>query len=257
MSNAAGFSGVGKVTLAPRLVSGLPGFGRFVGNCPKLDISFSPDAVERASSMDPSRGPLRRMTRATGAQIELVTDEFSKKNFALAVSGRVDAVAASGSAVTGQWLAGAAVGDTLFLPGKNVSNLVVTDSTGTPKTLASGQYTLDAFNGSLVLNDITTGGAYVQPFKYSYDRGAVDVISGLVVVDQELWLNMAGTNVDTGERGVLDTYRVRFATADLVSYINSDYNDFTLKGTVLQDLTKQTADVGGNFFKFTVPTTIA
>lgn len=258
---AVGFSGVGLVSLASRLVSGLPGIARQMGNCPSVKLSLSPDSVERNSSMDTSRGVLRRMTKTTAGTIEIVCDEFSKKNFAQFVFGRIDSVAAGGTVNATAFAGGAttaAVGDVLLMPDKNVTSVAITDSTGSPKTLTLGtNYELDAFNGSIKLLDITTGGPFVQPFKYAYTKGAVDVISGLAVPDQELWLNMAGTNVDSGERGVLDAYRVRFGPAENIDFINNDYQDYTIKGSILQDSTKQAAAVGGQYFKFTVPSTIA
>lgn len=254
----SGFSGVGKVSLADRLVSGLPNVARFIGNCPGLKLSLSPDSVERNSSMDTSRGPLRRMTKTTQGSLELTTDEFTKANFTQFVFGRLDSVAAGGTVSATAFPTGAVVGSVLLMPDKNVSSVVITDSTGSPKTLVAGtNYDLDAFNGSITILDLTTGGAFVQPLKYAYTKGAVDVISGLVVPDKEIWLNMAGTNADTGERGVLDVYRVRFSPAENLDFINNDYQDYVVKGSVLQDSTKTAAGVGGNYFKFTVPQTIA
>lgn len=250
-----GFSGVGLVDLYPRLPGGTQGIGRFVGNCPKLSIRFDPKAVERNSAMDTSRGPLRRMTQATGATIELTSDEFNKKNFALAVGGRIDSVTAS-TALTHASETGMVVGDLIALPDKNVSNVVVTDSTGSPKTLAADQYELDAFAGSIKLLDITTGGPYVQPFHVAYDKGAVAVIAGLAVTELEQWLVLRGTNVDTGERGILDVYRARFPASQVIDFLSNDYVDFTFTGTVLQDTGRLAADVGGQYFKFTVPSTI-
>lgn len=258
---AAGFSGVGLVSVAPRLASGLAGIGRFLGNCPSLKVSHSPDSVERNESMTTARGPYRRMTKTTQATIELVCDEFSKDNLAMFLFGRVDTVAAGGTVAATAFAGGATtakVGSVLLMPDKNVTAVVITDSTGSPKTLVAGvNYDLDAFNGSIRLLDITTGGPFVQPFKYAYTKGAVDVVSGLAVPDQELWLNMAGTNVDTGERGVFDAYRCRFTPTENMDLINNDYQDYTLKGSILLDSTKTNAGVGGQYYRFSVPTTIA
>ena len=253
-----GFSGVGLVSLAERLVSGLPNVASFMGNCPSVKLSLSPDSVERNSSMDTSRGPLRRMTKTTQGSIEITCDEFSKANFTRFVFGRMDSVASGGSVSATAFPTGAVVGSLLLMPDKNVTSVVITDSTGSPKTLVlNTNYELDAFNGSIRILDLTAGGPYVQPLKYAYTKGAVDVIAGLAVPDKEFWLNMAGTNVDTGERGVLDAYRVRFGPAENIDFISDDYVDFTIRGSILQDSTKTAAGVGGNYFKFTVPQTIA
>lgn len=252
-----GFSGVGKVSLFARNVNGSRGLGRFIGNCPNFEISFSPDSVERASSMDTSRGPLRRMTKTTQATLSITCDEFSKANMAQFVFGRVDPLVGSGNVAATSFPTGAVVGSTLAMPDKNVTAVVITDSSGSPKTLVAGvNYELDAFAGTITILDLTTGAPFVQPFRYAYTRGTVDVISGLVVPDAEIWVTMAGTNADSGERGVLDAYRCRFNPAENIRFINDDYNDFVITGSVLQDATKTAGAVGGNYFAFTVPQTV-
>lgn len=253
-----GFSGVGYVSIHARTVGGGKGIGRLVGNCPKLSIKQEPKSVERNESMTTSRSPLRRMTQATSSSIELVTDEFNKKNFALAVRGRIDEVAAdAGTTINHVFPTGAAVGDILAVPHRNINTLVVTDSTGSPKTLVlNTNYTVDAFSGHITLIDITAGGAYTQPFKAAYKQGAVTVVAGLALPDDEIWVCMNGVNADTGQKGVLDCYRVRLDPAQTLDFINNDYQDFTLTGTVLQDTTKLANAVGGQNFQFAVPSTI-
>lgn len=253
-----GFSGVGLVNLYARTVGGAQGLGRFIGNCPKLSIKQEPKVVERNESMTTSRSPLRRMTQATAATIELVTDEFNKKNFAQAVAGRVDVVAADAvTTINVVFPSGAAVGTVLGVGKSNINTLVVTDSTGSPITLTLGvNYSVDLFSGEITILNLTTGGPFVQPLKAAFKQGAVDIIAGLAVPLTELWLTLAGTNADTGERGVLNAYRVRFDPAQVLDFITNDYQDYTLNGSVLIDSTKQAAAVGGQMFSFSVPNTI-
>lgn len=252
-----GFSGVGRVTTYTRTVNGLPGIGTFWGNCPKLAINHTPNVVERNESMTTARGPLRRMTQTTSATMEIVCDEFNKANFARSTLGRIEEVDADPTVTYTFPVTGVKAGDVLKLPDRNVSDVVIKDSTGTPKVVPADNYEVDEFDGSITFHDVTTGGAYVQPFKAEYARGTVTVISGLSVPDPELWVGMSGTNVDTGEPGVLDVYRVRFAIADVIEFINNDYQDYTMKGTVLSDLTKQSSDLGGKYYRFTLPTLVA
>ena len=253
-----GFSGVGYVSLHARTVGGAKGIGRLLGNCPKLTIKQDPKTVERNESMTTSRSPLRRMTQATAASVELVTDEFNKVNFALAVKGRQDVVAAdAGTTINEVFPSGAAVGDVLAVSKRNINTLVVTDSTGSPKTLVlNTNYTVDLFSGHITLTDITTGGPYVQPFKAAFKQGAVTIIAGLAIADVEYWLCLNGINADTGQPGVLDAYRVRLDPAQTLEFLNNDYQDFTLTGSVLQDSTKTNAGVGGQIFQFAVPSSI-
>ena len=252
-----GFSGVGRVNIHTRAGAGGKGIGRFVGNCPKLSIKFEPKSVERNESVTTNRAPNRRMTQATGAGIELVTDEFNKKNFALAMSARIDEIAADTVTTINETLpTGAAVGDVLSVAKRNINTLVVTDSTGSPKTLVLGtDYDVDLFSGDITILDLTTNGPFVQPFHAAYKQGAVTVLAGLSVASLEVWLALNGTNADTGQKGVLDTFRVRLDAAQVVDFINNDYQDFAINGAVLQDTTKVANSVGGQYFQFALPST--
>lgn len=252
-----GFSGVGLTSQHTRTAGGLKGIGYDWGNCPKLEISFTPTSVERNESMTTTRSPLRRMTKATQAAITIATDEFNKKNFANANAGRVDEVAADTvTTINHTWPTGAIVGDVLAVPQTNINTQVITDSSGSPKTLVAGtHYEVDLFAGRIKLLDLTTGGPYVQPFKSAHKQGAVTVIAGLAIATTEVWISLAGTNADNGQRGVLDCYRVRLDPAKVFQFINEDYADMELSGSVLLDSTKQAAAVGGQFFKFSLPST--
>lgn len=252
-----GFSGVGLVTSFTRTPSGLQGIGTRWGNCPKYDLAVTPNAVERNSSMEVSRSPLRRMVQATQLAFTVVTDEFNKHNVARACQGRIDEVAADAvTTINVTHETGAVVGSVLAVKDKNVTDVVLTDSTGSPKTLVLGtNYTYDAFSGEAVITDLTAGGPWVQPFKTAYKKGAVTVISGLAIAAPELWFSLSGTNADNGLRVHQDTYRVRLDPASLFSYLNNDYNDFELKGSALIDSTKQVSDVGGQIYRLALPST--
>jgi hypothetical protein len=250
-----GFSGVGLVHSHIRTVTGGKGIGTFWGNCPQLKVDFTPNAVERNESMTTARAPYRRMTQATQGSITLVTDEFNKKNVANTLLARVDEVAAGGS-VNHTWPTGAVVSDVLSTPDKNPQSVVVTDSSGSPKTLLLNvNYTLDAFSGNVKLTDLTTGGPFVQPFKAAYTKGAVSVIAGLAVPAPELWFAIAGINADSGLPFAADIYRVRVDVAKTFSWINSEYQDFELSGSLLQDSTKVANAVGGQFYSIALPST--
>lgn len=252
-----GFSGVGLVNIHARTVGGAKGLGYFVGNCPKLSLKFDPKTVERNESMTTSRSPLRRMTQATSCSIELVTDEFNKKNFALATRGRVDEVADDAvTTINDVFPSGAVVGSILACSKRNINTLVVTDSTGSPKTLVLGtNYTVDLFSGDITIINLTVGAPYVQPFKAAFKQGAVTVMAGLAVPDSELWIAMNGTNADNGLKGMLDCFRVRLDPAQTMDFLNNDYNDFAINGSVLIDSTKLPAAVGGQNFQFSIPST--
>lgn len=247
-----GFSGQGKVLIGPRLPSGLPGTMRWLGNASVFRLAMNEDRVERKESYSGNRLPNRAMTRGRGGEVTITFDEFSKESMAYALLA-VNTAVAAGSAVS-NWVAptGFVVGDTIVLPHKNVSAVTVVDSTGSPKTLPTDQYELDAFAGTVRLLDLTTGGAYVQPFKVSYTPGAVNVLGSFKLTATEVYLRMDGINTDDGSRAIVDAFRVRLSPARQVDFINDDFNDFELVGSMLADLTRQANSAGGQFYSLTV-----
>lgn len=246
-----GFSGQGKVFIGSRLSTGLPGPMRWLGNCSVFRLAQNEDTVERKESYTGNRLPNRRMTRGRGGELTITFDEWTKEGAAWSLLGASTNVAA-GSAVTA-WVAptGFVAGDSILLPAKNVSAVTVVDSTGSPKTLPSGQYTLDAFAGTITLDDITTGGPYVQPFKVDYTPGAVTVIGGFKLLAPEVYVRLDGINTDDNSRVIVDVFRSRLSPARQVDFISDDFADFELVGATLADLTRSSASAGGQFYSIT------
>jgi hypothetical protein len=248
-----GFSGQGIVSIAERQANGLPGIFSDFGNCDTFELGLTEETVERAESMTGQRLPYRKMTKSRGGTLKLKGDEFNSKNFARAVIGKIIDVAA-GSAVVGHVLpAGMVVGDAYALPGKNVTANTVTikDSTATPKTLTlNTHYSFDPLSAEILLLNLTAGGPYTQPFKADFTPGAYRAIGAFQDVSKEFFIRLKGINTDTGERGISDVYRVKISPTKALSLINSDFLDFELDCTVLADLTRQTADAGGQFYGF-------
>lgn len=251
-----GFSGVGLVSAHQRTSGGAKGIGQQLGNCPNFEVQFTPNSQERNSSMDVSRAPLRRLTSSTQGAVTITCDEFKKANLAKFLQARVDEVAASGSTINHTFPTGALVGDVLGVPQTNVATMVITDSTGSPKTLVAGtNYEVDLFAGQIRLLDLTTGGPYVQPFKSAHTQGAVTVVAGLAVPQVDYWLSLAGTNADNGSRGVGNFFRCRMDIAAAMKFINEGYQDFEWKGSLLQDTTKLAGAIGGQYFSWSMEST--
>lgn len=249
-----GFSGQGKVLIGTRQNDGTPGILRWIGNASVFRVAQNEDTVERKESYTGNRLPNRRMTRGRGGEITITFDEFSKENMAIALLGSNTAVAASAAVTNSAFPTGAIVGDTLVMPRKNVSAVTIKDSTGAPKTLTAGvNYELDAFAGTIRLLDLTTGGAFVQPFKADFTPGAVNVVGAFKLLSTEVYVRMDGINTDDGSRVICDVFRTRLSPSRQMDLINDDFNDFEVSGSVLADLLRQSSDAGGQFYSLTLP----
>ncbi len=246
----------GKVFVGLRLSTGLPDILRWLGNAPKFALSLDEDVVERNESYSGSRLPLRRATRNRKGTLSITFDEFTDDNMALALVGSKTVVAA-GAAQTNVALAAtlanpAKVGDTLIIPGKNLSAVVIKDSTGAPKTLTlNTHYALDAFAGSIDMLDLTTGGPYVMPLKADFTPGVNTVVGAFKTATPELYVRLNGINTDDGSRVICDVFRTRLSPPKNIDLIGDDFNDFVLDGGLLADLTRSAASTDGQFFSLT------
>lgn len=113
--------------------------------------------------------------------------------------------------------AGVAVGDILPAPGgkTKLSSVVITDSTGSPKTLTLGvNYELDADAGLVKFLDVTTGGAYVQPFKLAATEAAGSAINLFQSVPPLQGLRFKGINIlNSNAIEVMDIPKLQLSAA--------------------------------------------
>lgn len=241
------FSGQGKVFIGNRDVNGNPLGLLYVGNVPDLKLSLSTDIEEHLESTTGQRLTDLRLTKSKSAALNCTLEEFSNDNLALALYGSIDAVV--GGTVTNEALPNPVTLGSLYLLAKqNVSALVITDSTGTPKTLPAGQYSASLKHGSVIINDKTTSGPYVEPFKAAYTYGAASRIGMFTQGVPERWLRFEGVNTaDNNKEVVVDLYRVALDPTQELALINNELAKFELSGSVLVDSTKSVSDVMGQF----------
>ena len=244
MSYYASFQG--RVYLGKRDVNGQPIEVRSPGNVADLKLSLKTEVLEHFESQSSQRTLDHRMIKTKSAMITLAIEEFTKENLALALYG--NHVVGTPGTVTGEPVGGAApiAGDRYFLAHPKVSSLVVTDSAGTPATLALGtNYTADPDFGALQFLD-TTG--LTPPFKASYAFGDVSEIGIFTQPLPERFLRLEGFNTAQGNARVLvELYRVAFDPLKELALISNEYNKFELEGSLLADSTKPYDAVLGSF----------
>lgn len=245
------FSGAGIVSLYP-LTNGVPGAGIDMGEVPTFDIGQEAPVAEMKTSRDQSRATAFRMAQSKAATLNLQLNTLNDATLAMLTSGTWTDVAA-GAAVVG-WAApaGLVVGNVIRLPNRNVSAVTVKDSTGAPKVLTAGtNYELDAVAGTVRLLDITTGGAFVQPFKVDFTPGAVSVLGAFKAPDQDWLVMLNGTNAYNGDRVILEGFKFRFGAQGQSKWISNDYGQWQINGSLLLDTTRAANSTGGQFYSLT------
>lgn len=249
------FSGQGKIFVASR-VGGNPVNARFVGNVPTFVVNAEVDTLEHTESTSGQRLTDLRLSRQRRANVEMTLEQFDAENLSEVLFGTV--VAQTTGSVTNEALPNPAeVGRLQILAKQNISAVTVVDSTGTPLTLPSNQYRVNAKAGSIELLDITTGGPYVQPFKVNYTAGAADQVGLFTRGVEERWVRFEGVNtadtVNPNRVVIADFYRVTFDPAQSLGLIQEDLLQFALRGSALIDETRAANDVLGQFGRIIIP----
>lgn len=249
------FSGQGRVYLAARDNNGNPLALRWVGNVPDLKISLSVETIEHKESYSGQRLTDLQLIKSKDGEFSCTLEDLSAENLELSLFGVTSSVIAG--TVTAEALpSGIAVGETRLLARQFVSSVVVTDSSGTPKTLPSAQYTVHAAQGAITFNDITTGGPYVQPFKVDYSYGAAKTTAMFRSAQPEVWLRFDGINTADGNKPVIvDLYRVAINPTKDLSLISDELQRFELSGRVLADVTKPSDGSLGQFGRLILQST--
>lgn len=242
------YSGRGKVYLAERDGAGNPKAFWHIGNVPNLVVNLEAEVEEHIESTTGNDLIDARLSEAKRGRITATAEEWSVPNLELLFFG--ESVTQGAGTVSNEILpAGIVVGQSVALARQDVSSVVITDSTATPKVLPAGQYTLSAKHGSIELRDLTTGGPYVQPFRAAYSHAAGATRTRLFSkTEQVYWLRFEGLNkADGGRPCVIELYKVSFDPAKQLQLIQRGYAQFPLEGAVQQDDLKPAASEFGQF----------
>lgn len=244
------FSGQGRVLLAQRLPSGMPGPLRWVGDDSSIEFSFAEDTYSRKENWSGARTEALRRTKEITGTLNTTLVQLNTPNIALLTRG--DAVDQATTALTDQVIATTLpeVGDFLMLPAFNASAVAIKDSTGSPITLtADVNYALHAKEGSIEILDMTTGGPFTAPLKADLTPGAAEYVKMLSAAEQEYWFRFQGVNtaVSGNPKCVVDFYRWRASPTTSLQLISEEAGEFPVEGSVLADSTK-TASGDFGFF---------
>ncbi len=243
------FSGQGKVYIGTRDTSGNPQGLIYVGNVPKLVVSPTVTTIEHQEATSGQRLVDLQLITAKKAAFDCTLEELLPSNLALALYGTSNTVT-GGTPVVGEALPSAPVlGSLYLLKGQNVTAVSIKDSTPTtPLTLPPAGYTVNGPGGSIVFNDITTGGPYVQPFKVSYTPGASTNVAMFTQPLPERWVRFEGLNTANGNSPVIiDLYRVSILPTKALDMISNALMSFDLTGETLADMTKSADATLGMF----------
>lgn len=238
------FSLQGYLRVGTRLPNGAIGALRWVGNVPEATLALSTEATDKTESFSGQRLQIGRLTTATTAALNYTLDYWSAANLALAFNANVAQIAAS--TVTSEvFPADLENGDLVRLAHPFASSLAITDSTGSPITVAPADYALEGHGANIVR--LINKGTYVQPLKAAYSYAAARNIVMFSKPGEETFLQFDGINTETGDPIIVDLWRVRHDPVSELGLINAEYGNLPLTAAVLYDSTRAADAALGGF----------
>lgn len=238
------FSLQGFIRLGELDANGNIGKMRWVGNVPEATLELGTSNTDKNESFSGKRLQIGRLATGTTAALNMTLDYWSSANLALGFQATVADIAAS--TVTGEaFPAGLVAGDLVRLDHPFASNLVITDSTGTPATVDTDHYGLVGHGANMV--EIKDVAAYTQPFKAAYSYEAAQNIVLFSSPGRVQFLQFDGINTETEEPVIIDLWRTRFDPVSNLGLINAEYGNLPLSAAVLYDARRAADPVLGGF----------
>lgn len=241
------YSGAGYLYLGARDVNGNPLGLLPIGDVADFKVALKADVEEVQEDQTGDRLTAVRLQTGKHASVSMTAKDWSKDNLARVVYG---AAASQGTGtVTNESLPNPTSINALYLLARqNVTLASVIDSTGTPKTLPAGQYTVNGPGGSILIKDKITGGPYAEPFKANYSYADCTSVPLFTQDAVEYWLRYEGRNtVPGGGKIIVDLYRLAMDPAASLDFITRQVATFPMAGSVLRDDTKAANAVLGQF----------
>lgn len=159
-----------------------------------------------------------------------------------------ETVQANGSVSNLALPAGTAAGDIVMFDYLGLSALVITDSAGSPVTIAPSHYDSSSLAyGTLPILSLPSSPAPTPPLQASFTHAGARQVGVLVSQKPEISLRYNGINLaEGGEPVVLDLWRMSTAALSELALINNgeEVTGMPFTGTLLADMTKPSGPLG-------------
>lgn len=251
MSTESYFYGQGRILLALRDPgTGVAGAYRWIGDVSAFSLKLAVEKVEHKESYSGQRALARSFPIGKTATVDMTLHQIDADNLALALSGSKQTTQTG--TVTDESIADWEPGTEIVLANPGVSDVVLTDSTGSPKTLVKDtDYLLDADYGRITP---IGSGSFITPIKASYSFKARSAVGMFTVGQQNFALRYEGVNLAEGNAPVIvDLYKLAPDPLNELALITSgnDVAGMQITGGLLLDATKPRNGVLGQFGSIT------
>jgi len=239
--------GQGQLKLA-LITAGVVGPFFWVGDVSALSLAFAEEKASHKESYSGQRSKVREFNISNDLTVSATMHDFNAANMARFTNGTSSSTA-SGT-VTAESLGTITAGDEITLANIGVSSVVITDSNGSPATIAETHYDLDPKFGNIKFNTLPTTPAPTMPLKAAYSYAAYDQVSFLTTTGQQVALRYEGINLaEGGAPVVVDIYKLSPGLLQELALITSgnDVAGMQVTGAVLRDSSKSQGGALGQY----------
>lgn len=207
----------------------------FLGNCPTLEITPTPEDIKKYSSAAKAADLIATDVIRTTLALRIVGDEFSKENLAMALFGDTSLFTQTGSTVTGEAHNDVLQGRYYPLAHRDIS-VVTVKVASTSKTLHS-DYEIDASAGRIY---IVEGGGIVDgddiTVDYTYGTLSLPTVRGMNTSAVKGYMRFVGDPA-RGPKYELEIWRASVRADGAIGFLSDDYAQWTLTGAIESDAT--------------------
>ena len=242
------WSGQGTATSALR-TSNIPGPAYGLGRVPTISLAGEIGTYDERDTESGTRALSNRHIQTRDLSGELVLESFTPAELARYFYG--DAAVQDSGTATAQSLGTLVAGQIAHLPHRNVSSLVLTDSAGSPATLAAGTHYTTPTAADLAFGQVSilSVSGLTAPIKAAYSYGAttkIGLLTDAAYKEHELRIQMINTFDQS--RLVICLYRVQYDSNGMRELITEKgVGQGKLKFTALADPTKAVDATLGQF----------
>lgn len=235
---AQSFIGAGDVYL-DRLTDAGASQGFVKVGAGKLEIKPNAEVKEQKSKGRETYGQvIASVAINKPAEITVVLTQVDRKALAIAFLGEDVAHTVAAGTVTDEAMT-ARHDKGVFLAHRNVSSVVVTNSTGATTYVLNTDYTLDARLGmitALSTGTITDAQALLVDYTYAAESGYK--IQGATKPLVKMGVKLDGKNLVDGAACYVDIWETQVAPESAVDFLSDDWAEITLKGTMVTPIGK-------------------
>ncbi|MEQ6471077.1 hypothetical protein [Comamonas sp. wu1-DMT] len=215
------FYGQGRVFSRPFGSTGGGGWGWW-GDVSALSFGGTDEQAAHKESYSGQKSKIRSFSIGGDRTLKAVLHQVDPDSLAQQLRGTVSEISAG--TVTGEMFPNpVAVGDVIKLDKPyNVSDLVITDSSGSPVTLDPEHYDAYLEHGSIELLSLPTVPGITQPFKAAYKQAGARQVAFFNAAPKLIQLRYEGINLaENNEPVIVEFYKVSTAPLQELALITS------------------------------------